>query len=196
MKRSNRLVMAALCLIATGVQAQTGPTPVSSSSYTYIGSFNASHVVTECPSQGTAAKEEYHWVVTLWRSSTDAMELSISPASFSVDDGCGTIGATSAAAVFDLLGTESVRMAAALGHLALPSSCSSPAATTVSYAPCVTRSGSGSSTTFSGAGSTLSRHDFSFCQSGGSIMVTATGTSGQTSCGSGSEPTWGGSNLE
>jgi hypothetical protein len=196
MKRSYRLVMAALCLITTGVQAQTGPTPVSSSTYTYIGSFNASHTVTECPSQGTAAKEEYHWVVTLWRSGTDAVELSISPASFSVDDGCGAIGVTSASTVFDLIGIESVRKAAALGHLVAASSCSSPAATTVSYVSCVTRSGSGSNTTFSGTGSTLSRHDFTYCQSGGSTMVTATGTSGQNSCGSGSESTCGGSNLE
>ena len=198
MKRSYWLVLAALSLTATAIQAQTCPTPVSGAIYTYVGSFNADHVVTECPVQGKPAeREEYHWTICVWRTGAGAIELSIAPASFSVDDDCGSIDNTSAAAIFDLLGVESVRRAVALGHLTAPSNCSSPAATTVTYATCVTRSGSGGSTAFAASGSALGRHGYSFCQSGSSIAVTATGTSGQATCGSGSESTCdGGSNLQ
>jgi hypothetical protein len=125
------------------------------------------------------------------------VELSINPASFSVEDSCNTIDNTPASAVFAVLGVESVRQAAILGHLSASTNCSAPSETTVTFPSCVTRSGSGSSTTFAASGSALCRSDYSFCQSGGSVMVEFEGSSGATSCSGGAEPTCtGGSNLE
>jgi hypothetical protein len=197
MKRIYWLVLAALCLTTTALRAQSCPTPVSGAIYTYVTSFNASFEFDECQPLGAAKRRpDYHWTVCVWRTGPGAIELSINPASFSVEDSCNTIDNTPASTVFAVLGTESVRQAAILGHLTASSNCSSPSETTVTFPSCVTRTGSGSSTAFSTSGSSLCRSDYSFCQSGGTVIVALEGTSGASSCGTAEPTCTGGSNLE
>ena len=198
MRRFYPLALAALFLSATYLHAQTCPTPVSGLTYTYVTSFTASKEVYTCPNQGKAKpRTEYHWTICVWLTGQSTVELSVHPASFSVEDGCGTVDNATTASIFAVMGMESVRHAIALGHLSAPTNCSTPGGTFVSFPSCVTRTGTGDNTAFSTVGTALNRNEYTFCRSGSDTTVTYVGSSQGSNCSGGGESTYyGGGGLQ
>lgn len=190
--KSSLLVLMAILLPSLYVQALAqGQCPVPSNyGAVLIASDTVHATIPLVPLYETKGNRTAYWVVYTWLVSTGGVEYTVDPNSVSIVDSCSEAPTTSTHMLFDLIGIESVKRGIALGYDSCATSGSR--STAVSFASCVTRTGSGSSTAFSLHGTALARNGYSFTCSGGVPSVTSTGSQGCGGCGTGYESTCGG----
>jgi hypothetical protein len=120
--------------------------------------------------------------VTVWRTSTGAIDYIIDASSITYVGSCGSLGLTTAD-IFSLLSQAAVYQGIQLGYSSCPTDCSTQTPTRVFAALCVRRTGSGTSTHFEPCDmSSFCYREYTICCVNGTPQVTEVPRTGD-SCG-------------
>jgi hypothetical protein len=187
MKKTIILTWAACAVFATSLAAQSSvfPTPLGIDDAVAIDTVTTSLEV-------TAAGKKAQLIVTtmIWGRASGGIELSIDASAIDVSGDIEVLAPMATYEIYDIICRGAVDTAIALGYAACPTSAS--AATGMTLARCVTRSG----VAFAVAGTGLVRRGYSYgCPSSGRT-ITMTGVSGTTTCTGGTDATTDTSGLE